>query len=105
MIDATAAQLELIESILRAHVPGASAWVFGSRARGDARPASDLDLLLADSEPIELPVLWRLKDAFEESTLPWRVDVVDRARASAAFLEAISGQLTPLVERPLPPAR
>ncbi len=48
--------------------------VFGSRADGRARRGSDLDLLIGGE--MDLHTLLRLGVAFEESDLPYRVDLV-----------------------------
>lgn len=40
--------------------------------------------------------MWKLNDTFEESTLPFRVDLVDRSSISDAFFRAISAELVPL---------
>lgn len=52
-------------------------YLFGSRADGTARPASDLDLGVLPLAPIPTDALARLREAFEESTIPWEVDLVD----------------------------
>ena len=49
--------------------------VFGSRARGDARPESDLDLLVTLEEGRSLLDLVAIKQELEDS-LGWRVDVL-----------------------------
>ncbi len=41
------AERERLRSVLRARKPR-SAWLFGSRAKGKARPDSDVDLLIID---------------------------------------------------------
>lgn len=48
--------------------------VFGSRATGDARPGSDLDLVIFPPAPAR--ALSDLRLAFDESDLPITVDVV-----------------------------
>jgi predicted nucleotidyltransferase len=53
---------------------GVKLWVFGSRARGDHRPFSDLDVLIEGS--IDPVVLGRVQEALHESTLPITVDLV-----------------------------
>jgi len=49
-------------------------WIFGSRARGDHRPFSDLDVLISGSPPP--PLLAQIREDLEESTLPIHVDLV-----------------------------
>lgn len=79
----------IVRDILRAHVPGYEVWAFGSRARRTAKRHSDLDLAVITQEPLPLAVSAALADAFSESELPWKVDVVDWAGTGAAFREVI----------------
>ena len=60
-------------------------YLFGSRARGDARLASDIDLAIDPKEDLPLSVLTRLSDEFEESTVPVRVELVDLRSAGATL--------------------
>lgn len=76
-----------MRAILGAHVPGVRAVAFGSRATGKARRWSDLDLMLLAGEPLPRRTLDDLKEAFIESDLPIRVDVVDGARVDDEFRE------------------
>ena len=70
---------KIVRDILRQHVPGHAVWAFGSRARGTAKRYSDLDLAVVTDQPLPWRVMARLAEAFVESDLPWRVDVVDLA--------------------------
>ena len=54
-------------------------WLIGSRARDRARRGSDLDLLVQAKAPLTLDQRTQLSTAFEESDLPFHVDVVDAA--------------------------
>ena len=64
--------------------------LFGSRARGQAKPHSDLDLAIITGEPLPLSTLAALAEAFSESDLPWRVDVVDWSTTSEPFRKIIA---------------
>jgi predicted nucleotidyltransferase len=75
--------------ILSECVPEYGVWAFGSRITGKAKPYSDLDLVVLADQPLTLDSLASIKDAFDESDLPIRVDVVDWAATSAAFREII----------------
>ena len=80
----------IVREILRKHVPGYTVWAFGSRARGTAKRYSDLDLAVIADEPLPMAVSAALVDAFSESDLPWKVDVVDWAETGGAFREIIA---------------
>ena len=54
----------------------AKIWCFGSRARGDHRPFSDLDLMV-ESEADLTKEIAEVKEVFEESRLPIKIDIVD----------------------------
>ena len=56
-------------------------YLFGSRARGSARRASDVDIAVEAREPLPPRVLARLRERLEESTVPYRVEIVDFASA------------------------
>lgn len=88
MLTLDAHELELVHSILALHVPGAEVRAFGSRVSGTARPYSDLDLLVRDVQPLSLRTIDDLIDAFQESDLPFRVDVVDWHRTAEPFRNA-----------------
>lgn len=86
----SAEELALVRSILREHLPeGTEAGVFGSRAGGEPKPWSDLDLVMEGPSPLPLPVIAALAEAFDESALPFKVDLVDRQTVSEAFAAII----------------
>ncbi len=82
----------MVQDILRAHVPDRTVWAFGSRAKGMAKKTSDLDLAILGTEPLDLRTMGDVKDAFSESNLPFKVDVVDWAVTSEAFRKIIEEQ-------------
>lgn len=76
-MDVTPQQEKTIRAILTEYAPDVEARVFGSRATHTAKKHSDLDLALVGDGAIEQSVVARLRLAFEESDLPFRVDIVD----------------------------
>lgn len=69
---------------------GADAWLFGSRAWGGAREMSDIDVALdGRGHPLPPEVASRVREALEESLIPFTCDVVDLAEAPAALVEAV----------------
>jgi len=89
MIKVTPAQLRLIAGILAAKVPGVEARAFGSRVDGNPKDYSDIDLALVGSAKLEAAVIGALKEAFEESDLPFHVDVLDWNTISKEFQKVI----------------
>ena len=67
-------QLELVLSLTRAHLPGVEVWAYGSRVRGNPSRYSDLDLVTFTAPGQSLRTN-DLREAFEESDLPIRVDL------------------------------
>jgi hypothetical protein len=63
--------------------------IFGSRARGDSRHASDIDLAVVTSLPVGSSEMAELRDMLENSHIPFRVDVVDYASAPVALRKVI----------------
>jgi len=89
-INVSPEQWEIVHTVLQKHVPQYAVWAFGSRAKGIAKPYSDLDLAIISDEPLPLSVSATLSDDFSESDLPWRVDIVDWSQTSPAFQEVIA---------------
>ncbi|WP_395830682.1 restriction endonuclease subunit S [Elstera sp.] len=80
----------IVRDILQTHVPQYPVWAFGSRATWKAKEFSDLDLAIITETPLPLDVAASLREAFSDSDLPWKVDVVDWASTSATFREIIA---------------
>jgi predicted nucleotidyltransferase len=60
-------------------------WAFGSRVNGRAKKYSDLDIAVLSDKPLSLYDYATLKEAFDESDLPYRVDIVDWAAVTETF--------------------
>ena len=68
-------QLRLVLDLTGKHLPGVEVWAYGSRVRGgNPRRYSDLDLV-AFTQPRQAAQTDDLREAFEESDLPIRVDL------------------------------
>jgi len=78
-------ELATVEAILVRHVREADNWVFDSRATGQSKKYSDLDLCIKANHPLGLDVMSALPEDFSESDLPWKVDIVDRWCVSDEF--------------------
>ncbi len=93
-------EMSLVQEILERHLPGREVWVFGSRTRPSPKTFSDLDLVLHGETPVGIETLAKLSEAFSDSGLPFKVDLVDWATASEAFRQIILAQKMVLQPRP-----
>ena len=67
--------LVMIEQMLQEFIPEARVWCFGSRVHGRGlKRFSDLDLVVRDEEDMQAQLV-KLRDAFEASDLPIKVDL------------------------------
>ena len=67
----------IVKAILRQHMPEAVVYAFGSRVALNAKPHSDLDLVIVGEGEIPIQRMHLLEEAFADSDLPFRVDVLD----------------------------
>ncbi len=85
--------LEIVRKILHKHLPpDTQIWVFGSRAKQTTRRASDLDLAIEWIKPIAHNTLLDLDIDFDDSDLPYTVDVIDLRTVSNKFKEIVDAQ-------------
>jgi len=72
--------IEDLKRYLRQQFPEAKIWLFGSRAKGEATPHSDIDIAI-DMADARLQKLTLARFEIEESSLPYKVDLVDLKQA------------------------
>jgi len=63
----------------------AEAYLFGSCVTGRARAFSDIDIGIMPRAELPADFFVRLSEAFEESDIPYNVDLVDLRRATPEF--------------------
>ena len=101
-IDVTAEQQKTIQALLRRYLPGTAVWAYGSRVKWTSRPQSDLDLVVF-ATPRQRHQVGNLREAFEESNLPFRVDLFVWDDVPASFRTRIEAEHVPLA-RPTRPS-
>ena len=72
-IDLTASQMRELTGLLAQHLPHTQVWAYGSRLNGNARDNSDLDIV-AFTDATQQENVSLLREAFDESNLPFIVD-------------------------------
>ena len=95
-IDIRADHLRIVQDVLHRLLPaGVKVWVFGSRASWMTKDSSDLDLALEGDIEIPPRILSALEAAFDDSDLPFAVDIVDVKRISERFKQIVAQQRLP----------
>ncbi|MBC8120708.1 MAG: nucleotidyltransferase domain-containing protein [Gemmatimonadaceae bacterium] len=64
--------------------------MFGSWVKNTQHRNSDIDLAILSHQPLPGGLLATLREQLEESTIPYRVDVVDLSAASPEFQERVN---------------
>jgi len=78
----------MIVDVLRANAErlrGRKVVLFGSRARGAAKPRSDFDLGVVGDTPLRLQDFYAIEDMLDELPTLYRIDWVDFGRANERF--------------------
>jgi len=97
-IEITPEHLDIVIKILDKHLnlEDVDVYVFGSRAKLTAKRCSDLDLALESKNIILHSDIFAIKDDFENSLLPYKVDVIDLDSISDEFKKIIKNDLIKL---------
>ena len=91
-IDVHPRDLDTVKSILSRYVPDRDIRAFGSRVSQTSKQFSDLDLVIMGDAPLPNSLAAEIAEAFRESDLPFKVDVVSWATTNASFREIIDRQ-------------
>ena len=80
---------QIVSDLVQRFLPEHQVWAFGSRATWTAKPFSDLDLVVVGHSPLSLALMAEMREAFQESALPFKVDVLDWHAVSPTFRAVI----------------
>jgi predicted nucleotidyltransferase len=84
---------EELSGLLQRYAPGRRVWAFGSRATGHrVRRFSDLDIAV-EGEELPFDEMAMLREALDESRLPFKVDVLELGRVAPEFRARIQPEL------------
>jgi len=89
MIAVSPAEMEIILTIIKKHVPDCDVLAFGSRFKGTHSESSDLDLAIVGKSKLGLSLIGSISEDFMESDIPFKVSVLDYHTVSPAFKEII----------------
>lgn len=68
-------------------------YVFGSRATGKTKKYSDLDIALESNSKIDSSKLSKISIELEETTIPYKIDVIDLNNITDSFKKCIEKDL------------
>ena len=89
LIDISPENWQIVREILQRYVPDREVWAFGSRAKWTAKEFSDLDIAIIGDTPLSIALTADMKEAFQESALPFKIDIVDWASITPSFRQVI----------------
>ena len=92
------AEWDIVRTILARLVPERPVWAFGSRTTGRCKPYSDLDLAIGGEQRLPPALYAELCEAFVESDLPFKVDLLDWAGADDSFKALVGSRRVLLQE-------
>ena len=72
----------------------AAAWLVGSCARGDVRHPDDIDIAIFPRGDFPAGFFAKFAAGFEESTIPYDLDLIDLRNADAATLDDVCGRVS-----------
>jgi type I restriction enzyme S subunit len=90
MLDVSEKNISIIKDVFRRLVPACEVRAYGSRVNGASHVGSDLDIVVIGKEPLDWKVMAKLRGEFEESNLPFSVDVLDWNTLPENFKDTIT---------------
>ena len=84
---------DILKKNLKEKEIDARTYIFGSRAKGNNRKFSDIDIAVKAEVNIPFSIMARLNFDFEESNLDYFVNLVDLNAASESFVKCIENDL------------
>ncbi len=92
MIDLKEEYLEFIKKTVASQLKDFRLFIFGSRTKNCAKKYSDVDIAI-DSKYLNDKIKSHLEYLFENSLLPYQVDVIDLNNITQEFKKAIQADL------------
>lgn len=85
-------ELNIVKNIL-SDLKNCQVFAFGSRAKNNAKPYSDLDLVIKSDDELDLATMIDLKEQFSNCDLVFKVDICDWHSLDDAFKKSIEDEL------------
>jgi predicted nucleotidyltransferase len=79
----------IILAVVTAVLPEAKVILYGSRARGDFKPRSDIDIAIDAGVPVDICLIGEIREMLNASNINLGIDVVDLHQVSTAMVANI----------------
>ncbi len=81
--------LDITKNIVLQHIANNNfkVFLFGSRACGNEKKMSDIDIGILGNEKFPLQLKFEIQEAIEESIVPFKVDIIDFFNVDGNFKE------------------
>lgn len=87
--------IEIIKK-LKEFFPNTKLYMFGSRVKGTNYKYSDIDIAVLDKKEIPVDIIAKISNEFENSLIPYEIDIVDLNSISETFKTKIQPSLIEL---------
>jgi len=78
-----------VVKIVAKYLPDAKVYLFGSRAKGTAKPYSDFDIAIEWKEKIPLHTMAKIREELDKLPTLKSFDLIDLKRVSGNFIETV----------------
>ena len=92
MIDLEKKYLDFVKQTIASYLKDYKLYIFGSRTKNKAKEYSDIDLAI-DSTELTPKIKSKIEAFFEDSTLPYEVDIIDLNNVTESFKQLIKEDL------------
>lgn len=98
MINLEEKYLSFLNKVISGYLTSYTLYLFGSRVNGNSKKYSDIDIAISSKE-LSRSVKAKLEYEFENSTLPYEVDIVDLNDIAEEFRKLIENSLVKIGEK------
>ena len=95
MIDLDKKYADYIKNIIAQNLDNYKLYIFCSRVKGSAKKYSDIDIAIASNE-LTSQIKSKLEFIFENSTIPYKIDIIDLNNITEKFKSLIEQDLVEL---------
>lgn len=85
--------IEFVNRLISEELEEVEVYIFGSRAQNNSYEYSDVDIALKAQNVIKIESLLKIKANFQNSTFPYKVDLIDLNSIDEKFFNIIKNDL------------